>query len=161
MVNTISYINYTIIQNLGRSHQLSKQYNKSKKGKGKNTENIADTNDTADGESSVTKSKGIITVKEKTPEERKQNHIDGIIKTVVASVIGIVAGFISFKQFGTAEDTTWYAILTIVAVLAYYAQRIIFPAIKINSKEFGFKDWFYVEFLVIDFCLVTWTLLLN
>ena len=144
---------------------MSKQYSKSKKGKGKNGEGDADadTNNTAnaDAKSNVTKSKGIITVKEKTPEERKQNHIEGIVKTAVASIIGIVAGFISFNQFGTAEDTTWYAILTIVAVLAYYAQRIIFPAIKINSKEFGFKDWFYVEFLVIDFCLVTWTLLLN
>ncbi len=144
---------------------MSKQYSKSKKGKGKNVEGDADTNinntANADAKSNVTKSKGIITVKEKTPEERKQNHIEGVVKTAVASIIGIVAGFISFNQFGTAEDTTWYAILTIVAVLAYYAQRIIFPAIKINSKEFGFKDWFYVEFLVIDFCLVTWTLLLN
>ncbi len=146
---------------------MNKQYSKSKKGKGKNVEGDADAdtniNNTAnaDAKSNVTKSKGIITVKEKTPEERKQNHIEGIVKTAVASIIGIVAGFISFNQFGTAEDTTWYAILTIVAVLAYYAQRIIFPAIKINSKEFGFKDWFYVEFLVIDFCLVTWTLLLN
>ncbi len=146
---------------------MSKQYSKSKKGKGKNVEGDADAdtniNNTAnaDAKSNVTKSKGIITVKEKTPEERKQNHIEGVVKTAVASIIGIVAGFISFNQFGTAEDTTWYAILTIVAVLAYYAQRIIFPAIKINSKEFGFKDWFYVEFLVIDFCLVTWTLLLN
>ncbi len=140
---------------------MSKQYSKSKKGKGKNVEGAADDTANADVKSNVTKSKSIITVKEKTPEERKQNHIEGIVKTAVASVIGIVAGFVSFKQFGTAEDTTWYAILTIVAVLAYYAQRIIFPAIKINSKEFGFKDWFYVEFLVIDFCLVTWTLLLN
>ena len=146
---------------------MSKQYSKSKKSKGKNVEDDADAdtniNNTAnaDAKSDVTKSKGIITVKEKTPEERKQNHIEGIVKTAVASIIGIVAGFISFNQFGTAEDTTWYAILTIVAVLAYYAQRIIFPAIKINSKEFGFKDWFYVEFLVIDFCLVTWVLLLN
>ncbi len=146
---------------------MSKQYSKSKKSKGKNVEDDADAdtniNNTAnaDAKSDVTKSKGIITVKEKTPEERKQNHIEGIVKTAVASIIGIVAGFISFNQFGTAEDTTWYAILTIIAVLAYYAQRIIFPAIKINSKEFGFKDWFYVEFLVIDFCLVTWVLLLN
>ena len=146
---------------------MSKQYSKSKKSKGKNVEDDADAdtniNNTAnaDAKSDVTKSKGIITVKEKTPEERKQNHIEGIVKTAVASIIGIVAGFISFNQFGTAEDTTWYAIFTIIAVLAYYAQRIIFPAIKINSKEFGFKDWFYVEFLVIDFCLVTWILLLN
>ena len=140
---------------------MSKQYSKTKKGKGKNTEDAADTNDTVDAKPDATKSKGIITVKEKTPEERRKNHIEGIIKTAVASLIGIGAGIISFNQFGTAEDTTWYAILTIVAVLAYYAQRLIYPAIKIDTKEFGFKGWFYVEFLVIDFCLVTWTLLLN
>jgi len=106
-------------------------------------------------------SKAAITVKEKTPQERREAHIQGIIKTAVASVIGIIAGFMAFSQFGAATDTKWYAVLVIVGVLAYYAQRIIYPAIKINTKEFGFKDWFYVEFLVVDFCLVIWTLLLN
>lgn len=99
--------------------------------------------------------------KEKTPEERKLAYKEGIIKTGVASLIGIIAGFIAVNQFGTAEDTKWFAVLTIIGALSYYAQRIIYPAIKINTKEFGFKDWFYVEFLVIDFCLVTWTMLLN
>jgi hypothetical protein len=47
-------------------------------------------------------------------------------------------------QYGMGTETKWYAILTIVAILAYYAQRLIYPAIKINTKEFGFKDWFYV-----------------
>ena len=100
-------------------------------------------------------------VKEKTPEERKLAYTQGIIKTVVSSFIGIIAGFIAVSQFGTAEDTKWFAVLMIIGALSYYAQRIIYPAIKINTKEFGFKDWFYVEFLVIDFCLVTWTMLLN
>jgi len=156
---------------------LSKQYSKSKKDKRKNTAGAADVDDNASADANANSNsnpdsdsnpnpnikpgKGIITIKERTPEERKKNHIEGIIKTVVASMVGIVAGFISFNQFGTAEDTTWYAILTIIAVLAYYAQRLIFPAIKINTKEFGLKGWFYVEFLVIDFCLVTWILLLN
>jgi hypothetical protein len=30
-----------------------------------------------------------------------------------------------------------------------------------SGKEFKFKDWFYVEFIVVDFFLVVWTLLLN
>ncbi|MGP8320607.1 MAG: hypothetical protein ACT6FD_07465 [Methanosarcinaceae archaeon] len=160
---------------------MSKQYSKSKKGKWKKTADVADADergkdkDNASVDASAKASvdvnakdkdkgksaKGIITVRKKTPEERKQNYITGIIKTVVASILGIVAGFIAFNQFGTAEDTKWYAILTIIAVIAYYVQRIIFPAIKIDTKEFGFKSWFYVEFLVIDFCLVTWILLLN
>jgi hypothetical protein len=99
--------------------------------------------------------------KVKTPEERKQAHVEGIIKTAVASIIGIIAGILAHYQFGVGADTQWYAVLIIVAAVSYYAQRIIFPLIKIDTKEFGFKDWFYVEFLVIDFCLVTWTLLLN
>ncbi|AFV24075.1 hypothetical protein Mpsy_1869 [Methanolobus psychrophilus R15] len=100
-------------------------------------------------------------IKVKTPEERKQAHIEGIIKTAVASIIGIIAGILAYTQFGVGDEIRWYAVLIIVAALAYYAQKLIFPLIKIDTKEFGFKDWFFVEFLVIDFCLVTWTLLLN
>lgn len=99
--------------------------------------------------------------KVKTPEERKQAHIEGIIKTAVASVIGVIAGILSYSQFGIGDEVRWYAVIIIVVALAYYALRLLFPLIRINTKEFGFKDWFYVEFLVVDFCLVTWTLLLN
>ncbi|WP_292462847.1 hypothetical protein [Methanolobus sp.] len=99
--------------------------------------------------------------KVKTPEERKQAHIEGIIKTAVASIIGVIAGLLAYIQFGVGDEIRWYAVLIIVVALAYYAQKLIFPLIKIDTKEFGFKDWFFVEFLVIDFCLVTWTLLLN
>jgi hypothetical protein len=105
--------------------------------------------------------KAPVPIKEKTPEERKLAYTQGIIKTAVASFIGVIAGFIAVSQFGTAEDTKWFAVLVIIGALSYYAQRLIYPALKINTKEFGFKDWFYVEFLVIDFCLVTWTMLLN
>lgn len=99
--------------------------------------------------------------KPKTPEERRKAHKEGIIKTAVAAIIGIIAGTIAYTQLGAGETEKWYAILTIIAGLSYYAMRLVFPMIKIHTKEFGFKDWFYVEFIVIDFCLVTWTLLLN
>jgi hypothetical protein len=105
--------------------------------------------------------KVILAVKPRTPEEKRKAHIQGIIKTAVASILGIIAGILANMQYGMGTETKWYAVVTIVAILAYYAQRLIYPAIKINTKEFGFKDWFYVEFLVVDFCLVTWTLLLN
>ena len=147
---------------------MSKSSSRSRKGKGKSTKSAVDASDNADtnvdnidAKVSDKAEKGIIKVKEKTPEERKQNHINGIIKTAVASILGIIGGIMAHSQFGTAEDVRWYAVLTIVAVLAYYAQRLIYPSLKVSTKEFGFKDWFYVEFLVIDFCLVTWTLLLN
>ena len=91
-------------------------------------------------------------IKERTPEEKQKEHRDGIIKTIVAAVLGTIAGVICFRLYGTGEDRQWYAILMIV---------IIYPQINIDIKEFKFKDWFYVEFIILDFFLVTWTLLLN
>lgn len=100
-------------------------------------------------------------IKEMTPEEKQKAHREGIIKTIVSSILGILAGVIMFSQYGTGEDRIWYAILIIVIAITYYIQKLIYPMIKINAKEFKFKDWLYVEFIVIDFFLVTWTLLLN
>jgi hypothetical protein len=102
-----------------------------------------------------------IAIKEMTPEEKRVLHIEGIVKTAVAAFVGVVAGLVADFQFGVGSDTKWFATLVIIAILAYYALRLIFPLFKINTKDFGFKDWFYIEFLVLDFCLVTWTLLLN
>ncbi len=101
--------------------------------------------------------------KPKTPQEKKKAYKEGIIKTAVASFIGIVAGIISYLQFGAGSDPAmrWYALIIVVAVLSFYAMRLVFPALKIRTKEFGFKDWFYVEFIVIVFWLVAWALLLN
>lgn len=100
-------------------------------------------------------------IKERTPEEKRKEHRDGIIKTVVAAVLGIIAGVICFSLYGTGEDRQWYAILMIVIGLTYFIQKFIYPQINIDIKEFKFKDWFYVEFIILDFFLVTWTLLLN
>ena len=66
-----------------------------------------------------------------------------------------------FSQYGTGEDRIWYAILMIVIGITYYIQKFTYPLLKIDVKEFKAKDWFYVEFIVVDFFLVTWTLLLN
>ncbi len=106
-------------------------------------------------------SAGKIAIKEMTPEEKRTSHIQGIIKTAVAAYIGVMAGAAAYFQLGVGTETKWYAMLAIIAILAYYVQRLIFPALKIDTKEFGIKGWLYVEFLVVDFCLVTWTLLLN
>lgn len=96
-----------------------------------------------------------------TPEEKQKAHREGIIKTIVSAILGIIAGFIMFNLYGTGEDRIWYVILMIVIGVTYYAQKLIYIPLKIDTKEFKFKDWFYVEFIVIDFFLVTWTLLLN
>jgi len=99
--------------------------------------------------------------KQKTPEEKQKAHMDGIIRTIIAAVLGVIFGVVMFSQYGTGEDRIWYAILMIVIGITYYVQKLLYVPLKIDTKEFKFKDWFYVEFIVIDFFLVTWTLLLN
>jgi hypothetical protein len=100
-------------------------------------------------------------VVEKTPEEKKKNYIDGIIKTIVPALIGTFAGFFCFYQLKDGTEFPWISIMLLVIIFSYYAQRIIYPLIKIEVKEFGTKDWLYVEFITVDFWLVVWTLLLN
>jgi hypothetical protein len=99
--------------------------------------------------------------KEKTPEEKQKEYRDGIVKTVVATALGIIAGFLAYTMYGTGETKIWYAILMIVIGFTYFIQKFLYPQLKIDVKEFKFKDWFYVEFIIVDFFLVTWTLLLN
>lgn len=98
-----------------------------------------------------------------TPEEKEKLRIEGIKKTVIPGVLGIIAGIVLFVLLGdgVAQRGLWFSVLFIVLALAYYVQRIIYPLIRVNVREFGKKDWFYVEFIVLDFCLVTWTILLN
>ena len=98
---------------------------------------------------------------EKTPEEKKKNYKDGIIKTIVPAFIGTAAGFFCFFQLGSGTEFPWLSVMLFVIIFSYYAQRLGYPAIGIDVKEFGNKDWFYVEFITIDFWLVVWTLLLN
>jgi hypothetical protein len=43
----------------------------------------------------------------------------------------------------------------------YFVQKMTYPLLGIDAADFKGKDWFYVEFMVIDLWLVTWTLLLN
>lgn len=100
-------------------------------------------------------------IKERTPEEKQKEHREGIIKTIVAAALGIIAGILCFNLYGAGEDRIWYAVLMIIIGLTYFIQKLIYPQLKINTKEFKFKDWFYVEFIVLDFFLVIWTLLLN
>jgi hypothetical protein len=100
--------------------------------------------------------------KERTPEEKQKEYREGIIKTVVATALGIVAGFLAYNVYGTGVSKVWYLVLFVVIGFTYFIQKyLIFPQLKIVAKEFKLKDWFYVEFIIVDFFLVTWTLLLN
>jgi len=99
---------------------------------------------------------------EQTPEEKKRMYKESLLRTLVASVIGIISGIICYFALGSAEAHFWVIILLLVMVFTYYIQkRVILPALKMDMKLLNWKDWFGIQFLVLVYCLVTWTILLN
>lgn len=99
---------------------------------------------------------------EQTPQEKKRMYRESLLRTVVAAVFGILAGLICYFALGSAEGVFWLLVLLIIMVFTYYIQRrLIFPALKMDMKLLNWKDWFGIQFLVLIYCLVTWTILLN
>lgn len=108
---------------------------------------------------------------EQTPEEKKSMYKESLVRTVTASVIGIICGLICYFMLGSAAPEAgastplrqaWFIILPLIMIFTYYIQRrLIFPVFRMDMKLLNWKDWFGIEFLVLIYCLVTWTVLLN
>lgn len=106
--------------------------------------------------------------KKKTPEERRRAQIEGIKKTVVPSILGIISGLLCYHLLGNGTEmmlggirVEWHFILLNLIIITTIVQRFIYPMIGIDVLAFKGKDWFYVEFIVVDLWAVTWTILLN
>ena len=103
----------------------------------------------------------------KTAAEKKKEKIEAIEKTVYSSILGVIAGFASYYILGTGTfqmggvTLPWHTILVLVIGISVLIQKVTLPLIGIDTNEFKTKDWLYVEFLVVDLWIVTWTLLLN
>jgi hypothetical protein len=101
--------------------------------------------------------------KPKTAIERRKEQIDGIIKTVYPSALGVILGFASYYATASINqyNLPWHFVLLVVIMITYIIQRFTYPFLSIDSAAFQSKDWFYVEFMAVDLWLVTWTFLLN
>ncbi len=87
------------------------------------------------------------------PEKGKQaTHVEGIKKTLLASLLGIIGGFLSYyaASFGI-----------FIFIVVFYIQRPILPRLQIDVKEYQLKDWLYTAFMTFAFWFVCWTILLN
>lgn len=100
-------------------------------------------------------------VKIMTPEERRRLLIEGIKKTVLPAFLSAAFAVLFFFKFGYAKDVSWFSILLLVTLISYYIQRVVYPLIGVRVKEFEIKDWLYVEFLIVIYFMIFWTLLLN
>jgi hypothetical protein len=100
--------------------------------------------------------------KPKSTTETRKIQIDGIKKTIYPSLLGVLAGFACYYAPAAAiGQLPWHFVMLMVIAVTYFVQRLTYPFMNIDVLEFKGKDWFYVEFMVVDLCLVTWTILLN
>lgn len=97
-----------------------------------------------------------------SPEEQKRVYRESLLKAVVGILIGLTAGALCYLTFGEGTKVVWFLVLLVVAIFAYYAQkRFIFPALKLDKTPIRATEWLGNTFLVIIYCLVFWTILLN
>jgi hypothetical protein len=100
-------------------------------------------------------------VKPKSAAERRKDRIDGIIKTVYPSILGTAAGFACYYTPEAIAPYPWHFVMLSIILLTSLIQKYTYTFLNIDATSFKTKDWFYVEFMVVDLWLVTWTLLLN
>lgn len=89
--------------------------------------------------------------------EKQAEHIGKIQRTAVASLMGIIAGVLSF-QMSTGPSTASIGILFLLAGIVF--QKYIFIVLRITTTLTA-KDWFYQGFMTLAFWYISWTLLLT
>ncbi|NYT08129.1 MAG: hypothetical protein GKC05_07750 [Methanomicrobiales archaeon] len=100
----------------------------------------------------------------KTPEEKSAEHLQRIQRSLVACVMGIITGVISYLVIDPSQILGFqsYTLLALVIMAAgIVIQRHIFVALRLGPAVLGKKDWFYQGFMTFAFWFITWTLLLT
>ncbi len=102
--------------------------------------------------------------KKKTREEKQQEHLVRIEKTLIACGLGFATGIIAFLVISPTqiEGLNSYTILALLIMIAgIVVQRHIFMLLRLGSQKMGAKDWLYQGFMTFAFWFITWTLLLT
>ena len=93
-------------------------------------------------------------------DKKKEEYVEGIVKTVIPVLCGIIAGVISYSLLTSgyiADPTSSDGLL--IAILLVMVQKFIYPFFHMKLE--GPKDWLYISFMT-GFCwFVTFALLLN
>jgi len=107
--------------------------------------------------------------KKETPEEKvfrkKTEHSERVIRTLIACVLGMIAGIASYFIAGApspetgAQPDPFVGIL--ILLVAVVLQRTIFILIKIDTAKLGKKDWFYQAFMTFAIWYLSWTIILS
>lgn len=102
--------------------------------------------------------------RKKTPEEKSAEHLQRIKRSLVACMMGIITGVISYLVIDPSQILGFqsYTLLALVIMAAgIVVQRHIFMAMRLKPANLGKKDWVYQGFMTFAFWFITWTLLLT
>ena len=108
--------------------------------------------------------KPVPTKKVRTKAEKQAEHIARIKRTLVASLIGIGTGAISFYLGGIPDAAGLQkdGFLGIMLMLAgIVIQKHIFILMGMETGKLGTKDWFYQGFITFAFWFMAWAILLT
>jgi len=108
--------------------------------------------------------KPALTKKEKTKADKQGEHIARIKRTLVASLLGILTGILSYWSGGTPnvaglQENGFLAFMLMLAGVV--VQKHIFRLLGMDTSKLGAKDWFYQGFMTFAFWFMTWTILLT
>jgi hypothetical protein len=105
-----------------------------------------------------------LTKKQKTQLEKQAEHIGRIKRTLIACLLGIFVGILSFYTGGIpdAAGLQTNGLLAFMLMLAAIViQKHIFMFTGIDTAKLGSKDWFYQGFMTFALWFMTWAILLS
>ena len=105
-----------------------------------------------------------LTKKQKTRQEKQAEHIGRIQRTLIACLLGIFVGVLSFYSGGipVSNGIQNNGLLGFMLMLAaIVVQKHIFMIMGIRSDKLGGKDWFYQGFMTFALWYMTWAILLS
>jgi hypothetical protein len=104
------------------------------------------------------------TKRKKTPAEKQKEHLLKIKRSLLACIMGLVTGVISFLVI-SPSDIVGFQSYTVFGLLVMFAgiviQRHLFVFAHLEPGTLGKKDWLYQGFITFAFWFITWTILLT
>jgi EMC6-arch/PKD domain len=102
--------------------------------------------------------------KAQTRAEKQAGHIERIKRTLIACLLGIFAGVISYFSGGApnAHGLQNNGLLGFMLMLAgIVVQKHLFILLGMDTSKLGAKDWFYQGFMTFALWFMVWTILLS
>jgi heme/copper-type cytochrome/quinol oxidase subunit 4 len=112
----------------------------------------------------IIEEKPALTKKQKTKADKQTEHIARIKRTLIASLLGIGTGVLSYIAGGTPNAAGLQAdgFLGLMLMLAaIVVQKHIFIFLHMDTEKLGMKDWFYQGFMTFAFWFMSWAILLT